>query len=51
MAQNENIFTRLGKLFQNNIIVRQTPTGKLKVITTNIIAIHSFQANIKKKII
>ena len=31
MAQNENIFTRLGKLFQNNIIVRQTPTGKLKV--------------------
>jgi len=31
MAQNENIFTRLGKLFQSNIIVRKTPTGKVKV--------------------
>ena len=31
MAQNENIFTRLGKLFQNQIVVRKTPTGQLKV--------------------
>ena len=31
MAQNENILTRLGKLFQSNIIVRKTPTGQLKV--------------------
>ena len=31
MAQNENILTRLGKLFQNNIVVRKTPEGRLKV--------------------
>ena len=31
MAQNENILTRLGKLFQSNIIVRKTPAGQLKV--------------------
>jgi hypothetical protein len=31
MAQNENIFARLGKLFQNNIIVRRTPGGRVKV--------------------
>ena len=31
MAQNENILTRLGKLFQNQIIIRQTPTGRLRV--------------------
>ena len=31
MADNENILTRLGKLFQNNIIIRKTPTGQLKV--------------------
>jgi len=31
MAEQENILTRLGKLFQNNIIVRKTPTGQLKV--------------------
>ena len=28
---DENILTRLGKLFQNQIIVRKTPTGQLKV--------------------
>ena len=28
---NENLFQRLGKLFQSNIIVRKTPTGQLKV--------------------
>ena len=31
MAQNENIFTRLGKLFQNQIVVRKTPSGQVKV--------------------
>ena len=31
MADNENILTRLGKLFQNNIVVRQTSSGKIKV--------------------
>jgi len=31
MAQNENILTRLGKLFQSNIIVRKTDAGQLKV--------------------
>ncbi len=31
MAEQENILTRLGKLFQNQIIVRKTPTGQLKV--------------------
>ncbi len=31
MAENENILTRLGKLFQNQIVVRKTPTGQLKV--------------------
>ena len=31
MAQNENIFTRLGKLFQNQIVVRKTPSGQIKV--------------------
>jgi len=31
MAQNENILTRLGKLFQSNIIVRKTDSGQLKV--------------------
>tara|TARA_B100001250_G_scaffold251580_1_gene216259 strand:- start:1696 stop:3516 length:1821 start_codon:yes stop_codon:yes gene_type:complete len=31
MADNENILTRLGKLFQNQIVVRKTPTGRLKV--------------------
>ena len=36
MAQNENILTRLGKLFQSNIIVRKTPTGRLKVKDINL---------------
>ena len=31
MAQDENILTRLGKLFQSNIIVRKTDDGQLKV--------------------
>ena len=31
MAQNENIFTRLGKLFSSQIVVRQTPDGNVKV--------------------
>jgi len=31
MAEQENILTRLGKLFQNQIVVRKTPTGQLKV--------------------
>jgi len=31
MAQNENIFTRLGKLFQGQIVVRKTPDGSVKV--------------------
>ena len=29
--KNEGIFQRLGKLFQNNIVVRKTPEGQLKV--------------------
>ena len=36
MAQNENILTRLGKLFQSNIVVRKTPTGQLKVKDLNL---------------
>ena len=36
MAENENILTRLGKLFQSNIIVRKTPTGQLKVKDINL---------------
>ena len=35
MAQNENILTRLGKLFQSNIIVRKTPSGQLRVKDVN----------------
>jgi len=31
MAQNENILTRLGKLFQNSIVLRKTPDGQIKV--------------------
>ena len=31
MAQNENIFTRLGKLFNSTIVVRKTDSGQLKV--------------------
>ena len=31
MAQSENIFTRLGKLFSSQIVVRQTPDGQVKV--------------------
>ena len=31
MAQNENILTRLGKLFSSNIIVRKTDSGQLVV--------------------
>ena len=31
MAQNENLFTRLGKLFQSQIVVRQTEEGQIKV--------------------
>ena len=31
MAQNENIFQRLGKLFQNQIVVRKAPDGQIKV--------------------
>ena len=36
MAENENILTRLGKLFQSNIIVRKTPKGQLKVKDINL---------------
>ena len=35
MAEQENILTRLGKLFQNQIVVRKTPTGQLKVKDVN----------------
>ena len=31
MADNENIFLRLGKLFQNQIVLRKTDTGRVKV--------------------
>ena len=31
MAQQENILTRLGKLFQNSIVLRKTPSGQIKV--------------------
>ena len=31
MAQNENILTRLGKLFQNSIVLRKTDSGQVKV--------------------
>ena len=45
---NENIFSRLGKLFRSNIIVRKTDSGQLRVkdidfaqtsLTTNFIDI------------
>ena len=35
MAEKENILTRLGKLFQNQLVVRKTPTGQLKVKDVN----------------
>jgi len=35
MAEQENILTRLGKLFQNQIVVRKTPTGQLKIKDVN----------------
>tara|TARA_Y100000310_G_scaffold321120_1_gene378362 strand:+ start:1716 stop:3488 length:1773 start_codon:yes stop_codon:yes gene_type:complete len=35
MAQNENILTRLGKLFQSNVIIRKTDGGQLKVKDVN----------------
>ncbi len=31
MAQNDNILTRLGKLFQNQIVLRKTDSGQIKV--------------------
>jgi len=31
MAEQENILTRLGKLFQNQIVLRKTPSGQVKV--------------------
>ena len=31
MAENENILTRLGKLFQNSIVLRKTDSGQVKV--------------------
>ena len=31
MAENENILQRLGKLFQNSIVLRKTPSGQIKV--------------------
>ena len=36
MAEQENILTRLGKLFQSNIIVRKTPSGEVKVKDINL---------------
>ena len=36
MAEQENILTRLGKLFQNQIVVRKTPTGQLKIKDVNL---------------
>ena len=35
MAEQENILTRLGKLFQSNIVVRKTDKGTLKVKDIN----------------
>ena len=32
---NENILTRLGKLFQNQIVLRKTPAGQIKVKDVN----------------
>ena len=31
MADNENILTRLGKLFQSSIVLRKTKGGQVKV--------------------
>ena len=31
MAEQENILVRLGKLFQNQLVIRKTPAGQLKV--------------------
>jgi len=36
MAEQENILTRLGKLFQSNIIVRKSDKGQLKVKDINL---------------
>ena len=35
MAENENILSRLGKLFQSNIVVRKKDDGKLVVKDLN----------------
>tara|TARA_Y100000592_G_scaffold42231_1_gene67168 strand:- start:3730 stop:5583 length:1854 start_codon:yes stop_codon:yes gene_type:complete len=35
MAEQENILTRLGKLFQNQIVVRKTDSGQVKVKDVN----------------
>ena len=35
MAERENILVRLGKLFQNQLVIRKTPTGQLKVKDVN----------------
>ncbi len=35
MAEQENIFTRLGKLFQSNIIIKKTDSGQVKVKDVN----------------
>ena len=31
MAEQENILTRLGKLFQSSIVLRKTDSGQVKV--------------------
>ena len=36
MAEQENILTRLGKLFQSNIVVRKTDSGQIKVKDLNL---------------
>ena len=36
MAEQENILTRLGKLFQSNIVVRKTDSGQVKVKDINL---------------
>ena len=35
MAERENILVRLGKLFQNQLVIRKTPTGQLVVKDVN----------------
>ena len=35
MAENDNIFQQLGKLFQSNVVIRKREDGEVKVYEVN----------------